>query len=54
MKKIDVKRRMREVMFTTEHTLNEEQRKKLIQDKIDRAMKFAMLRKSHKEQTLQS
>lgn len=37
MKKIDLKRRMREVRFTTEHTLTLEQRNKLIQEKLERA-----------------
>jgi len=37
MKKVDLKQRMREVRFTTEHTLTPEQRNKLIQDKLERA-----------------
>jgi len=37
MRKIDLKRRMREVRFTTEHTLTPEQRNKLIRDKLERA-----------------
>jgi hypothetical protein len=37
MKKIDLKRRMREVRFTTEYTLSPEQRNQLIQEKLERA-----------------
>ena len=37
MKKIDVKKRMLEVRFTTEHTLSKDQRKALIMEKIERA-----------------
>ena len=43
MKKIDLKQRMREVKFTTEHTLNEDQRHKLIQDKLERGVQYALL-----------
>jgi hypothetical protein len=34
---VNLKQRMREVKFTTEHTLTKEQLQKLIQDKIERA-----------------
>jgi Spy/CpxP family protein refolding chaperone len=37
MKKSDLKQRMREVKYTTEHTLTPEQREKLIQEKFERA-----------------
>ena len=37
MKKLDLKQRMREVRFTTEHTLTSDQRTQLIQDKLERA-----------------
>lgn len=37
MGKTDLKRRMREMRFMTEHTLTPEQRNKLIQDKLERA-----------------
>ena len=37
MKKIDLRKRMREVRFVTENVLTPEQRNKLIQDKLDRA-----------------
>ena len=37
MKKLDLKQRMREVKYTTEHTLTPEQREKLIREKLERA-----------------
>jgi Spy/CpxP family protein refolding chaperone len=37
MKKIDLRKRMREVRFVTENELTPEQRKQLIQDKLERA-----------------
>jgi Spy/CpxP family protein refolding chaperone len=37
MIKIDLRKRMREVRFVTENVLTPEQRKQLIQDKLDRA-----------------
>jgi len=37
MKKIDLVKRMREVRFVTENVLTPEQRKQLIQEKLDRA-----------------
>ena len=37
MKKLDLKQRMREVKYTTEHTLTPEQREKLIREKFERA-----------------
>ena len=51
--KIDLKKRMREVKFTTEHTLNEDQRNKLIQDKLERAERHYRSRQVQKERTLQ-
>ena len=51
MKKIDLKRRMREVRFTTEHTLTPEQRNKLIQDKLERAKLQFETRKRIQNQT---
>ena len=53
MIKIDLKKRMREVKFTTEHTLNEDQRNKLIQDKLERAERFYRSRQVQQERTLQ-
>ena len=53
MKKIDLKKRMREVKFTTEHTLSEDQRHKLIQDKLERAERFKRSRQVQQERTLQ-
>jgi hypothetical protein len=37
MKKLDLERQMREVKYTTEHTLTPEQREKLIREKLERA-----------------
>ena len=37
MKQVNLKQRMREVRFTTEHTLTPEQRNKLILEKMERA-----------------
>ena len=37
MKKIDLRKRMREVRFVTENVLTPEQRNKLIMDKLGRA-----------------
>jgi hypothetical protein len=53
MNKIDLKQRMREVKFTTEHTLNEDQRRKLIQDKLERAERFYRSKQVQEERTLQ-
>lgn len=52
MKKIDLKKRMREVKFTTEHTLSEDQRHKLIQDKLERAERSYRSSKVQRERTL--
>ena len=51
MRKIDLKRRMREVRFTTEHTLTPEQRNKLIRDKLERARLNFETRKRVNSQT---
>ena len=53
MKKIDLKQRMREVKFITEHTLSEDQLKKLIQGKIERAERLHRSRQVQEERTLQ-
>jgi hypothetical protein len=45
MMKIDLKKRFREVKFTTEHTMTPEQRTALIMEKVNRA-KFELERKS--------
>jgi len=37
MKKLDLEKQMREVRYTTEHTLTPEQREKLIREKLERA-----------------
>jgi hypothetical protein len=52
MKKIDLKKRMREVKFTTEHTLSEDQLKRLIRDKMERAERFRLNPKVQEERTL--
>jgi len=51
MRKIDLKRRMREVRFTTEHTLTPDQRNKLIRDKLERARVDSEIRKRVDSQT---
>jgi hypothetical protein len=51
MRKIDLKRRMREVRFTTEYTLTPEQRNKLIRDKLERARLNFETRKRVNSQT---
>jgi len=53
MKKIDLKQRMREVQFTTEHTLSEDQLQKLIQEKLERAERQLRSRQVQEERTLQ-
>jgi len=53
MNKVDLKKRMREVKFTTEHTLSEDQLQKLIQEKLERAERFARDRYVQEERTLQ-
>jgi Spy/CpxP family protein refolding chaperone len=50
MKKLDLEKRMREVRYTTEHTLTPEQREKLIQEKIERARSMLETRKRVKNQ----
>jgi len=52
MKKSDLKRRMREVRFTTEHTLTADQRNQLIRDKLERARIESENRKRVKNQLL--
>jgi hypothetical protein len=53
MKKIDLKQRMREVQFTTEHSLNKDQLIQLIREKLERAERFARFDKVQEERTLQ-
>ena len=53
MKPVNLKQRMREVRFTTEHTLSKEQLNKLIQDKIERAERHYRARQVQEERTLQ-
>lgn len=53
MKQIDLKRRMREVKFTTEHTLSEDQRNKLILEKLERAERQYRSKQVQQERTLQ-
>ena len=52
MKKSDLKQRMREVKFTTEHTLTADQLNRLIQDKLERARIESENRKQVKNQFL--
>jgi hypothetical protein len=53
MNKIDLKKRMREVKFTTEHTLSEDQLQKLIREKLERAERQLRSRQVQEERTLQ-
>ncbi len=53
MQKFDLKKRMREVRFTTEHTLTKEQLHKLIQDKMERAERHYRSAKVQEERTVQ-
>jgi hypothetical protein len=53
MKKVDFNQRFREVKFTTEHTLNKEQLKQLIQDKLERAERYYRAKQVQQERTLQ-
>jgi hypothetical protein len=48
MKKSDLKQRMREVKYTTEHTLTPEQRERLIREKLERAR---LMQETHKRVT---
>ena len=50
MKKLDLEKRMREVKYTTEHTLTPEQREKLIQEKLERAKAMLKTRMRAKNQ----
>lgn len=51
-KKIDLKKRMQQIRFTTEFTLSEDQAKRLMQDKFERYKNFSSLYKALKERTL--
>jgi len=42
--KVDIRKKFREVKWTTEHTLNSEQRNSLIMKKIERARKEVEVR----------
>jgi hypothetical protein len=53
LKKIDLKQRMREVKFTTEHTLTPDQRDKMIKEKLERYEREYLSRKVQQERTLQ-
>jgi hypothetical protein len=53
MKQIDLKQRVREVRFTTEHTLTQEQLHKLIREKLERAERQYRAKKVQEERTLQ-
>ena len=43
---------MRDILFTTEHTMSSEQRQKLIQDKLERAERQFRARQVKQERTL--
>ena len=53
MKQKDLKQRVRELQFISEHTLSEEQLKKLIRDKVERAERYYRSAKVQEERTLQ-
>ena len=53
MNKVDLKKRMREVKFITEHTLSEDQLQKLIREKLERAERQLRSRQVQEERTLQ-
>jgi hypothetical protein len=53
LKKIDLRKRMREVKFITEHTLTPDQRDKMIKDKLERYEREYLSRKVQQERTLQ-
>ena len=53
MKNIDLKQRMREVKFITEHCLSEDQRNKLIREKLERAERHYRSKQVHSERTFQ-
>jgi hypothetical protein len=52
MKKLDLTQQMREVKYTTEHTLTPEQREKLIWEKLERARLMREIRERVKNQLL--
>jgi hypothetical protein len=51
--KMDLKKRMREVKFITEHTLSDDQLKQIIKDKLERAERFKSSKQVQEERTLQ-
>ena len=53
MKKIDVRKRMREVRYTTEFWISPEQREKLIREKLERAERQYRSEQVRGERTLQ-
>jgi len=53
MKQQDLKQRVRELQFISEHTLTEEQLKKLIRDKVERAERYYRSKQVQEERTLQ-
>ena len=50
--KVDIRKKFREVKWTTEHTLNSEQRNSLIMKKIERARKEVEVRNRTSKPTL--
>ena len=50
--KVDLKKKFRELKWTTEHSLTAEQRKELIMQKVERARKEVEVRKRSTKHTL--
>jgi len=50
--KVDIKKKFREVKWTTEHTLNTEQRDSLILQKVERARKEVEVQNRSSKHTL--
>ena len=53
MKQTDLRKRMREMKFTDLTTLSQDQKEKMIKEKLERAERFLRADKVQKERTLQ-
>jgi hypothetical protein len=53
LKEIDLKQRMREIKFTTEHVLTKDQRNELIRAKLERAERMHRFDKVQQERVSQ-
>jgi hypothetical protein len=53
MKKDSIIERMKDIKFTTEHSLTHEQFRQLIRDKLERLERFERARQVQEERTLQ-